>query len=272
QLENLIRAGAFDTLDPNRARLFAAAETILRRAQAEAAEAESGQAALFGGGARPEALRLPETPDWPPLERLGFEAEAVGFHLTAHPLDAYAQALRRLRVVALAQLEARAQAGESRVKLAGTVVAVKERTTRTGNRMAFVRLSDATGSTEVTLFSEVLGGARPLLAAGTNLLIAAELQTQGETLRATALEVSALERAVGTVGAGLRVWLAETAAVAHIRTLLGAQSSGRGRVFLIPRTDEARSVEIALPGGFSVTPMLAQAMAQLPGVERVEEV
>ena len=59
QLENLARAGAFDSLEPNRARLFAGAETILRRAQAEAEEAESGQIGLFGGGGKPEPLRLP---------------------------------------------------------------------------------------------------------------------------------------------------------------------------------------------------------------------
>ncbi len=272
QLENLVRAGAFDTIDPNRARLFGGAETILRRAQATAAEADSGQIGLFGGAGQPEPLRLPEVQDWPSLERLGYEAEAVGFHLTAHPLDAYRQALRRLRAVPIAQLEARAQIGEGRVKLAGTVVAIKERITRTGNRMAFVRISDATGSCEVTLFSEVLAVARPLIAAGTNVLVSAELQTQGETMRVTALDVTALDRAAAGVGAGLRVWLAETGAVPHIRSLLGAQTGGRGRVFLVPRTDAARSVEIALPGGFTVTPVLAQAMAQVPGVERVEEV
>ena len=65
-----------------------------RRDQEEKA---SGQIGLFGGVAsKPEPLRLPDMPDWPPLERLAFEAEAIGFHLTAHPLDAYAQALRRL--------------------------------------------------------------------------------------------------------------------------------------------------------------------------------
>ncbi len=96
QLENLIRAGAFDSLEPNRARLFAGAETVLRRAQADAEEAASGQIALFGQQGVPERLRLPDMPDWPPLEKLGFEAEAVGFHLTAHPLDTYAQVLRRL--------------------------------------------------------------------------------------------------------------------------------------------------------------------------------
>jgi DNA polymerase-3 subunit alpha len=156
QLENLSRAGSFDRLDANRARVFSGAETILRRAQADLEEKESGQIGLFGGTAKPEPLRLPEIADWPPLERLAFEAEAVGFHLTAHPLDAYAQALRRLGVTSSIHVEARAVNGVTRVKIAGTVVAMKERITRTGSRMAWVRISDAAGSIEVTCFSEVL--------------------------------------------------------------------------------------------------------------------
>ena len=57
------------------------------------------------------------------MERLSFEAEAIGFHLTAHPLDAYAQALRRLGTTPCAQVEASAQAGIARVQLAGMVAA-----------------------------------------------------------------------------------------------------------------------------------------------------
>ena len=102
-LENLVKAGAFDTVDGNRARLFAGAEIVLRRAAAEAEQKVSGQIGLFGGR-EPDPLRLPDVPDWPPLDRLAFEAEAVGFHLTAHPLDAYAGVLRRLGVVPSNQL------------------------------------------------------------------------------------------------------------------------------------------------------------------------
>ncbi len=121
QIEHLVKAGAFDKMEPNRARLFAAAETILRRAVTLAEERESGQIAMFGGsGGQTEQLRLPQTPDWPQLERLAFEAEAIGFHLTAHPLDAYAQALRRLGVIPCAQVEVRAQAGATRVSWPAT--------------------------------------------------------------------------------------------------------------------------------------------------------
>jgi DNA polymerase-3 subunit alpha len=271
QLENLVRAGAFDELEPNRARAFGAAETILRRAQATAEEKSSGQAALFGSGGKPEPLPLPDMPDWTPMDRLGFEAEAIGFHLTSHPLDAYAHVLKRLGVVPSNRLDAMAQAGPTRVRLAGSVINVKERITRTGSRMAWVRLSDSGGSYEVTCFSEVLGRARDLLTAGNSLLVTAEIRLEGEALRITAQEVAGLDQAAAQTGSGMRVWLQQTEAVAHIRTLLDREGRGRGRVVLIPRLDAMQDVEITLPGGFNITPRLAQAMKVLPGVERVED-
>jgi DNA polymerase-3 subunit alpha len=273
QLENLVRAGAFDALEPNRARLFAAADAILRRAQANAEEKESGQAVLFGAISEHtrDTLRLPEVADWPSIERLNFEAEAIGFHLTAHPLDAYAKALRRLGTTPCAQVETSARAGVTRVRLAGMVATQKVRTTRTGNRMAWVRITDASGSCEVTLFAEVLARARDLLATGSNILVTADLRQDGEALRITAQDVVSLEQAAANAGAAMRIWLCETASVPHIRDLLGREGHGRGRVILVPRLGTTQSVEIALPGGFNVTPRLAQALKVVPGVEQVEE-
>ena len=272
QVESLARAGAFDRLEPNRARLFAAAETIIRRAQARREEKASGQIGLFGGvSSKPEPLRMPDAPDWGLLERLSFEAEAIGFHLTAHPLDAYAQALRRLGAVRASEVETRARTGVTRVRLAGTVVATKERITRTGSRMAWVRISDASGSIEVTCFSEVLARSREALAHGSNVLVSADLKVEGEAIRVTAQEVMPLDQAAASAGASIRIWLRETEAVPHIRDLLIRQGAGKGRVILVPRIGTERSVEIALPGGYRVTPRLAQALTTLPGVERVDE-
>jgi DNA polymerase-3 subunit alpha len=271
QLENLARAGAFDKIEASRARVFTGTETILRRAQAQAEETASGQIGLFGEPGKVEPLRLPDMPDWPMMERLAFEAEAIGFHLSAHPLDAYVQVLRRLGVTPCAQVEARARAGVTRVRIAGNVVGTKERITRNGKRMAWVRISDASGSTEVTLFAETLTSARDLVANGTNVLVTAELLFQGEAFRITAQAIEALDKAATDAGAGMRIWLQETAAVPHIRDLLGREGRGKGRVFLVPRLGAQQSVEIALPGGFNVSPRLAQAMKILPGVERVEE-
>jgi DNA polymerase-3 subunit alpha len=270
QIENLARAGAFDGLERNRARLFAGAETILRRAQSSAEERGSGQIGLFGGG-KPESLRLPDLPAWAPMDELAFEAEAIGFHLTAHPLDAYVQSLRRLGVMPSNQLEQRAQGGAARVKLAGSVVNIKERITRTGGRMAWVRLSDSGGSYEVTLFSEVLSRSREMLVAGNSIVVSADIRLEGEALRITANDVTSLDQAASQAGAGMRVWLEKTEAVEHIRALLSREGRGRGRVVLIPRLTDQQDVEISLPGGFNVSPRLLQATKMLPGVERVED-
>lgn len=269
QIETLARTGAFDTLDSNRARIAAVAEAVLRRAQARVEDSSSGQTGLFG--AAPETLRLPAIPDWEMMDRLGFEAEAIGFHLTAHPLDAYAQVLRRLGVVVSNRLEERAQGGAARVKLAGTVVNSKERITRTGSRMAWVRLSDSGGSFEVTFFSETLNRSRDILVAGASVVVTADLKLEGESLRITAHEVEKLDEAAARAGAGMRIWLQQTEAVPHIRALLEREGKGRGRVVLIPRIAATQDVEITLPGSFNVGPRLAQALKVLPGVDRVEE-
>jgi DNA polymerase-3 subunit alpha len=272
QLENLARAGAFDAMNRNRRQVFEAAETVLRRAQADAQEAESGQIGMFGGAAKPETLRLPQVVDWPEMDRLGFEAEAIGFHLTAHPLDSYGPVLKRLGAVPSSQLEPMALRGTTRARVAGCVVASKERSTRTGSRMAWIRLSDAGGSFEVTVFSEVLNGAREALKAGSAVLMGIELKLDGDSVRVTATDCRSLEQAAAEAGAGMRIWLDKTEAVPHIRALLAKEARGRGQVTLVPRIDDAQAVEITLPGRFMIGPRLAQAMMVVPGVERVEEV
>jgi DNA polymerase-3 subunit alpha len=272
QIENLARAGAFDSIETCRSRVHNGAETILRRAQATAEEKNSGQIGLFRGNGGPEPLRLANIPEWEALDRLGYEAEAIGFHLTGHPMDAYTVSLKRLGAVPSNLLEAKAQGGGMRLKLAGVVVNTKERITRSGSRMAWVRLSDAGGSYEVTCFSEVLGRARDVLTAGTAVLVTADVRLEGEALRITASDITSLDAAVQNAAGGVRIWLQQTESVPHIRALLEREGKGKGRVVLIPRIDDGQDVEITLPGGFNLSPRLAQALKILPGIERVEDV
>ncbi len=287
QIENLARAGAFDSLVPegNRRQAFAAAEALLKRAGAASRERDSGQCALFApardagkaeanGAALVRALDelgVAKETDWEPLDRLSAEAEAVGFHLSAHPLAAWRTALRRLGVVASNEIAVRAAAGAARLRLAGSVVGIKERPTRTGSRMAWVRLSDPAGSFEITCFSEVLARARELLVTGAALLVSADVRLEGEALRITAQDVTALDTAAAQAGTGLRVWLDETAAVEPIRALLTREGNGRGRVVLVGRLDREREAEVALPGGFAVSPRLVLGLRRLSGVLRVED-
>ena len=137
--------------------------------------------------------------------------------------------------------------------------------------MAWVTLSDATGSVEVPLFSEVLGRARDQLTAGRPLLVTADIRTEGDAVRITAQDLTPLDDAIRQSGGALRIWLRDTAAVPHISALLARpETGGRGTITIVPIA-AGRAVEIALPGRYAVGPRLRAALKSIGGVERVDE-
>jgi DNA polymerase-3 subunit alpha len=271
QLENLACAGAFDGLNPNRAQVHAALETIIRYAQAEAAERESGIGNLFGGVAGGlSAPDLPKVKEWEPLEKLKNEFQAIGFYLSAHPLDAFAGPLGRMKVVRSAELAAAmAKGGSTRYKMAGIVVSRKEKTAKSGNRFAFVEVSDATGGFEVTCFSEVLAANRDLLEAGRPVLMTVDAQLNGEEVRLTCQEVRPLEEAVASVSDGLRVVLRDPQPLEGVRGTLDRLGRGKGRIHVLVEIDPLKEVDIQLPGAYSITAQSRAALKAVPGVVEV---
>ena len=274
QLENLVRAGAFDSLNPNRKQLFETVETLLRQASVAASDRDSGQIGLFGETSLPaETLRLSETADSPRLERLEEELDAIGFYLSGHPLDAYAKSLKRANARPYADVLGDGHSGP--VTLAGTVNAKRLRTSKTGSRFAFVQLSDTSGMFELTVFSEILGTCAEALEVGSSILIKATAQFEGESLRLTALAVEPLDRVTARTAEGLRVVLQSAEPLAPLQRVLAAQGEGRngghGRVTVVSRLDALTEVEIGLPGRYAVSPAIVQAVQCIPGVVAVEE-
>lgn len=267
-IENLACAGAFDSLEANRRRSYLAAESIVRHAASAANERESGQFSLLGGTSQPETLKLQEVPDWPMMERLQREFEALGFYLSAHPLDSYRNLLERRRVVTFADLPKAVLGGQTRQVLAGIVVAKQERTSRKGSRFAFVQLSDATGVFEVTCFSETLGRCRSLLEGGKPLLVTVmvERSSDGGDLRLTAHDFEDLEEALAKTAAGIRVFLQEAEPVTQLKQLLERERRGRGRVTIVLALEHDREVEIDLPGGYALSSSGRQSIKSLPGL------
>ena len=274
QFENLAKAGAFDSLNPNRAQTFAAAEQLLRQASLAAEERESRQESLFGKLDPSFAPRptLPLVPDWPPVERLQNEFAAIGFYLSSHPLDPYGKSLERAGVIRFAELPAGLAANDAaRFKLAGVVVGKKERSSARGNRFAFVQMSDPSGIFEVTLFSETLSEARGLLDSGEPLVVTVDVRNEEENLRLTAQKIEPLDVVVADAAAGLRVFLGEVRALASLKSVIAPEAGGRGRVTVVLGLP-SREVEIAIPGGFKVDPRTRAAVKSLPGIIDVHDI
>ncbi len=275
QLESLACAGAFDCVHENRAQLFASIDTLIQHSNAVASERMSAQESLFGteSDITGHARALPDIPDWPDMERLRHEFEAIGFYLSSHPLDAYGKGLERLKVVKCTELFSRARAREAgRVRLAGTVIGKKERTSARGNRFAFVQFSDTSGMFEVTVFSEMLAASRGLLESGTPVLVTADARRDGEGIRLTAQSIQPLDEAVASAAPGLKVFVAQETALPGLRDVMAGLRKGRGRVDLVLDLAPEAEVEIALPGGYAVTPEAQSAIKALPGVVEVREI
>jgi DNA polymerase-3 subunit alpha len=274
QFESLAKAGAFDSINPNRAQTFAAAELLLRQASRATEERESRQESLFAGidpsfTPRPS---LPLVADWPPVERLQHEFAAIGFYLSSHPLDPYGKSLERSGIIRWADLAAGLAANPtSRFRLAGIVIGRKERTSGRGNRFAFVQMSDSSGTFEVTLFSEILREVRALLDSGQPLVVTVDVRREEDSLRLTAQKIEPLDAVVALAAAGLRVFVGEACALSNLKGVIAREAGGRGRVSVVLDLP-AREVEIAIPGGFKVGPATHAAVKSLPGIVDVHDI
>ena len=245
-LENLIAAGAFDGINPNRHQTFQAAEMLLRQAGAAANDRASQQVSLFGGAlAEPDRLSLPATPDWPPMEKLRHEFEAIGFYLSAHPLDSFGSTLKRLDVVSYVDLPGWiAGRPTMRAKLAGIVTGRQERTSAKGSRFAFAQLSDASGMYEVVVFSETLAAHRELLEPGTPVLLTVDVRLEPDNVRLTAQAIQGLEAAAAQTSAGLKVYLSDSGPIPSLKQIMERCGRGKGRLRLVLELERGRECEV----------------------------
>src|SRR6266481_4656325 len=272
-LESLAAAGAFDALEGNRARVFAAVDAMLASAQRAHDDLAVGQSELFGGGAAHPPPAVGQIEPWLPAERLQKEFDAIGFFLSGHPLDDYAAALKRMRVQSWAEFARAVRSGASAGRVAGTVVARTERRTRTGSKMGIIELSDPTGHYEAVVFSEGLAQFRDLLEPGAAVLLMLSAELQGEDVRARIQMVGPLEEAAAKLAKGLRVFLRDQAPIESVAKRLqgpARAANDNGEVALVLMLGEGTEVEVKLPGRFKVSPQIAGAIKAVPGVVAVE--
>jgi len=270
QLENLVRAGAFDSMDGNRRKVFSGVEGILRHASAAAQDRNSNQIGLFGGDAAPKTtIHMEDVADWSPTDRMKEEFYAVGFYLSGHPLESYAQSLKRIKARPSAEVFAEGHPGA--VKLAGTVIGKKERVSAKGNRFAFVQLSDTTGIFEVMVFSELLATARELLEVGQSLFIKAAIQFEGETPRITANSFERLDEVAARSTPGLRLHIASDKPLPQLSAALSGDR-GRGKISVVVRAENNLEVEIDLKDSYLITPELLRTIREISGIDEIQEI
>jgi DNA polymerase-3 subunit alpha len=167
-VEALVRAGAFDALEADRAALYANVPMAI--AAADQAARSATQAALFGGfeeSAVASAQALVKVPRWSAREQLAHEKAALGLYLSGHPFDAFAAEVRSFARTRLAELQ---PAPYASVRVAGIIHSLRMQQTRRG-RIAVIELDDGSARIEVAIGGELHQQRRALLAEDALLIV-----------------------------------------------------------------------------------------------------
>ncbi|MGL5096404.1 MAG: OB-fold nucleic acid binding domain-containing protein, partial [Planctomycetia bacterium] len=277
-IEKLVKAGAMDCFGrQRRAALFHALPRAVAAAEDKAADRKRGQKNIFdmfGDGADEAAdpngdaqlartEPLPDVPEWPELDRLKFEKEALDFYISSHPLAQYDAQLRRFRTHDAVQI-AKVSPG-TEVRIGGMITEILPKVVtkgrNQGNRWAIVRVDDFSGSMKCILWSDQFARFKDDVTPDAILLFEGKVEwREGSTEPDVIVEkVLSIEQARKdlTKGVVLRVqytddpeYIQKLDAVAKV--LLRAK--GACPVYLQIRDAAGRAAALKLGGGFAVDP------------------
>jgi len=277
--ENLARGGAFDCLEPNRARAQASASILQSIGARAAQERASSQVSLFGDAV--ENMVEPDLPTpvpWEKIEQLDHELTAIGFYLGGHPLEGFAQVLKRKKVVLSSDIDMKYKAGMRAMRFAGVVRKRQERMSKRGKRFAYLSLSDSAGDFEVFVGEDLLTSSRSILEAGSIVEVTAKVDERDGEKKIFSNTIAALEMSTAARVAGLKIRLRSAsiesldALQKCLETLKTAPAKSMGYIEIIAPLGEHREGHWRLPGKIGVDGAVQAAIKATKLVETIEEI
>jgi DNA polymerase-3 subunit alpha len=251
-LEALVRAGAFDAIDANRARLLASAGRALEAA--EQAERQATQSSLFGEAEAPRGGEhvIVEAQPWDARQKLLEEKVALGFYLSDHLFSIYERDLAKFARTPLAKLTP----GE-RVWMAGIVVSARAQMTRRG-RMMVVMLDDASAQVEISVFNELFERHRDKLKEDALLIVSGRVQDDQFSggLRVLAEELLDLDALRVRYAARLKISMNGGADAKRLQQVLAPyRATGEGACQVVVSYGNGKAAcEVVLGEGWRVRP------------------
>ena len=218
-IESLVRSGALDSVDPNRARVFNAIDFAMSRAASALRDKQSGQGNLFdmiddsaGTDTRED---LPPAEAWPDSVLLAGERELLGIYLSGHPLAQYEDLLNRYELCSLSKVPTLREGARTRV---GGILSkiVKKVAARTKKPMAILQIEDLEGSIEALVFPETFETHGDALEADAAVLVCGEVSRRDDQPKLVAQEIYPLAEAPRHFATRLSIHVPATAAAEQL--------------------------------------------------------
>ncbi len=169
QLEGLVKAGAFDNINPNRQALFESIPNIITKSKKIFENKSANQIDLFSEDENTKDDIINNIEDWQFEERLAKEFEAVGFFISDHPLNQFTEIFNDYKINEYTKFILDDEIKNSNI--AATLLKLQERKTAKGNSYAVLKLTDLSSVFEIFIFSDVLELNREILKEGNSLIL-----------------------------------------------------------------------------------------------------
>lgn len=259
-IESLIKCGAFDSLGYRRSQLMAAVDHAMDAGSAVLRDRAKGQGSLLemlgGEASQTKTPQMPDVPEWPPAQRLTAEREILGFYVTGHPLTEYEALGKRYATASTDELSSLRD--KETVRLCGIITAVKEISTKNGDRMAFVTLEDLRGSVEMIAFPDLYRGKMLYLVKDSPVLVRGQVDIGEEVVKLLLTDVQPLSDLQGEREGEMEIALRpEVLSGEVLRQIRGAVANFRGAFPLRLRLHLNRGTAILIEAGaeLHVTPV-----------------
>jgi DNA polymerase-3 subunit alpha len=273
QLETLIAAGAFDSIDKDRATLYENTETIIKASQNYHKDKTQNQTNLFdfmGGGEKAEeersALKLTSVNSWGFHERLQKEFDALNFYLSDHPLKPYAARIEKEGFFSSSNIHTCED--NQRIRLAALVVAKQERTSKQGHKFAFLQCFDLHGNFEVVVFPKVYGDYRDIIQGQAKFALDVVVRRDEEAVRLSVQSLTPLDQPTGPSDTVIHI--NETIDIKELSFFLNQCEEGDVRLFIILQfNDPLPSLKLMLKKRVALSADKSMDLLTIKGVEKI---
>ena len=275
-LENLSAAGAFDSINKDRAAIHASADVILAVAADAHSSRISGQGGLFGGedDNAGQTMRIVSDANWSLGERMNHERDAFGFYFAAHPVEQYhAIANANGARTNAAIMESTGQIGSRRpAVMAALVESVQRRQTKRGKDFIMADLSDQSGQFSASCFeTHMIEPMVDFAKESACVLLNVELDSpsEDEPPRITIKSAQALEGIKGSSKMRLDLDVSDESAFPQLAMAMETQGEGRGDVYARLIVDGEAAAQLRLCSGFNLDAEFADGLQDIEGLANI---
>jgi DNA polymerase-3 subunit alpha len=279
QIEGMAKAGGFDSFGVSRRQILEGSGALCRYSQSIAQEKASSQVSLFGDednslDQNPEGI-MPKVTEWPSAEKWKNEYSAVGFYLTGHPLDNYAEEMKMVPgLVYSADQTKKISMDGGKYKMCGMVTGTTIRSSARG-RFAYLYLSDPTGNLEMSVFNErMLDANLENFESGKPLLVTVDARRDEGGIRLQVDDIALFEDYLEAKKFKIDVYLdrnnlKKPDALGEFKQAIEKNDKGRTQIRLWVETEAEMQVECLLAGYYTVPADYRQAFLEMPVVRKI---